>query len=108
MGKWMSYKVDKYLPTSIAAIAADNEHWVPYCEKAYAKRYKTYENITGGWGAWGLTDLTGGIAIKTELDWNRPGIHELFAWLYDHQDKVMFQKLNFRVDKISRFWSLVV
>ena len=44
MGKWMSYKVDKYLPTSIAAIAADNEHWVPYCEKAYAKRYKTYEN----------------------------------------------------------------
>ena len=37
MGKWMSYKVDKMLPTSIAAIAADNEHWVPYCEKAYAK-----------------------------------------------------------------------
>ena len=33
----MSYKVDKMLPTSIAAIAADNEHWVPYCEKAYAK-----------------------------------------------------------------------
>jgi len=89
MGKWMSYKVDKYLPTTIAAIAADNEHWVPYCEKAYAKRYKTYENITGGWGAWGLTDLTGGIAIKTELDWNAPGIHELFAWLYDHQDKVL-------------------
>ena len=37
MGKWMSYKVDKMLPTSIAAIAADNEHWVPYCKKAYAK-----------------------------------------------------------------------
>ena len=38
----MSYKVDKMLPTSIAAIAADNEHWVPYCEKAYAKeRFQT-------------------------------------------------------------------
>ena len=33
----MSYEVDKMLPKSIAAIAADNEHWVPYCEKAYAK-----------------------------------------------------------------------
>lgn len=89
MGKWMSYKVDKMLPTSIAAIAADNEHWVPYCEKAYAKRYKTYENITGGWGAWGLTDLTGGIAIKTELNWEDPGKHELFAYLYDNQDRVL-------------------
>ena len=49
-------------------INADNEHWVPYTEKAYAKRYKTYDAITGGWGAWGLTDLTGGIAIKTSLD----------------------------------------
>ena len=60
MGKWHSYRVDKFLPINIVAIAADNEHWVPYCEKAYAKRYKTYDNITGGWGAWGLTDLTGG------------------------------------------------
>ena len=37
MGAWKSYKVDKYLPTQIAAIAGDNEWWVPYCEKAYAK-----------------------------------------------------------------------
>lgn len=53
------------------------------------KRYKTYENITGGWGAWGLTDLTGGIAIKTELNWDDPGKHELFAYLYDNQDRVL-------------------
>ena len=33
----MKYKVDKLLPTNIASIAKDNEHWVPYCEKAYAK-----------------------------------------------------------------------
>ena len=54
-------------------------------EKAYAKKYGTYDAITGGWGCWGLTDLTGGIAIKTKLDWGESGIHELFAWLHDHQ-----------------------
>ena len=57
------------LPDSIAAHAEDNEYWVPYTEKAYAKRYKTYEAITWGWGAWGMTDLTGGIAISSELSW---------------------------------------
>ena len=61
--------VNYYLPDRIAALSEDNEYWVPYTEKAYAKRYKTYDAITGGWGAWGLTDLTGGIAIKTDLSW---------------------------------------
>ena len=89
MGRWLTYKVDKYLPTRLAAVAADNEHWVPYVEKAYAKRYLTYEAITGGWGCWGLTDLTGGIAIKTRLDWGARGIHELFAWLYDNQSALL-------------------
>lgn len=89
MGKWVVFKVDKYLPTNIAAIAADNEHWVPYCEKAYAKRYRTYDAITGGWGCWGLTDLTGGIAIKTEIHWKARGIHELYAWLYDNQSELL-------------------
>ena len=37
LGKWIKYKVDKLLPTNIASIAKDNEYWVPYCEKAYAK-----------------------------------------------------------------------
>ena len=46
----MSYKVDKMLPTSIAAIAADNEHWVPYCEKAYAKAgFQMDENSISDW-----------------------------------------------------------
>ena len=50
MGKWMSYKVDKMLPTSIAAIAADNEHWVPYCEKAYAKeRFQIDQASNSDW-----------------------------------------------------------
>jgi len=88
MGKWVTFKVDKYLP-SIAAIAGDNEYWVPYCEKAYAKRYRTYDAINRGWGRWGLVDLTGGIAIKTEISWGARGIHELFAWLYDHQQGLL-------------------
>ena len=91
-GKWKSYKgksnrrlgkhpisnlnchqtllhlVNYSLP-HFAADSVDNEYWVPYTEKAYAKRYKTYEAITGGFGAWGMTDLTGGIAIITELSW---------------------------------------
>ena len=46
MGKWITCKVDKLLPTTIitkngpddfATYAKDNEHWVPYCEKAFAK-----------------------------------------------------------------------
>ena len=49
MGKWITCKVDKLLPTTIitkkvegditgfASNAKDNEYWVPYCEKAYAK-----------------------------------------------------------------------
>ena len=57
------------LPDSIAAHSKDNEYWVPYTEKAYAKRYKTYDAITGGFGAWAMTDLTGGIAMITELSW---------------------------------------
>ena len=61
MGKWITCKVDKLLPTSIikneydiepfASIAKDNEHWVPYCEKAYAKEadsnYRYYSSTTG-------------------------------------------------------------
>ena len=107
----MKYKVDKLLPTNIASIAKDNEHWVPYCEKAYAKpgfqtfrikskvsksalenrhkKYITYDNIEGGLGIWGLTDLSGGIAIRTTMDWNDPKKHELFSFLYDNQKNLV-------------------
>ena len=54
-----------------------------------SKRYETYENVTGGWGAWGLTDLTGGISITTELNWDDPGKHELFKFLYNNQDRFL-------------------
>ena len=50
-----------------AAESVDNEYWVPYTEKAFAKRYKTYDAINGGWPVWALTDLTGGIATMNYL-----------------------------------------
>ena len=27
--------------------------------------------------------------IQTKLDWGVPGIHELFAWLYDNQSELL-------------------
>lgn len=65
-----------------------------YVEKAYAKRHGTYNNIDGGMGRWALTELSGGIATSTNLDWNAPGTQELFAWLYDHQDEVNIININ--------------
>lgn len=35
--------VDKMLPSLQHDVNKDDEHWVVYCEKAYAKKYKTYE-----------------------------------------------------------------
>ena len=55
----MSYEVDKMLPKIInpekgrflfGADADDNEHWVPYCEKAYAKAgFQIDENPISDW-----------------------------------------------------------
>lgn len=98
MEKWITCKVDKLLPTSImrnynkeqfASNAKDNEYWVPYCEKAYAKRYKTYDNIDSGIGMWALTDLTGGISIRLKLNWDDAIKHNFFAFLYDNQKDVI-------------------
>ena len=87
-------QVDKFLP-QIASKSVDNEQWVKYCEKAYAKRYETYQNIHGGQGVWGLTDLTGGIAVQTELAWNAAGTKEFFLWAYEHQHEVFNINLDF-------------
>ena len=84
LGKWFTYRVDKMLP-SMSAGQSDNEVWIAYCEKAYAKRYKSYENITGGWGAWGLTDISGGVSIVNKLKWGAPGINQLFMFIYNNQ-----------------------
>ena len=48
-----------------------NEWWVPLTEKAYAKLNGSYDNIDGGLTAWALTELTGGVAAKMELSWDK-------------------------------------
>ena len=45
--------------------------------------------IDGGTGVWSLTDLTGGISIQTELNWNDPNKHELYRFLYENQKNVI-------------------
>ena len=36
-----------------------------------------------------MTDLTGGISIRTNLNWDDPNKHNLFAFLYENQNKVI-------------------
>ena len=45
--------------------------------------------IDGGTGVWSLTDLTGGISIQTELNWNDPNKHELYRFLYENQKMLL-------------------
>ena len=40
-------------------------------------------------GVWGLTDLSGGIAIQIRLNWGDPRRQELFAFLYDNQKNLV-------------------
>ena len=38
---------------------------------------------------WALTDITGGISIRTKLNWDDPKKHELFRFLYENQKNVI-------------------
>lgn len=37
----------------------------------------------------GLTELTGGIACDTYIEWDAEGTHDLFAFLFEVQDQVL-------------------
>lgn len=66
-GQWTLYILDEYFPTGTATGKLDfafsksvnNEIWVPVLEKAYAKAYSSYFDITGGDPVHALRDLTG-------------------------------------------------
>ena len=65
LGRWVDVEVDNILPlTRRARRTDDDEWWVCLVEKAYAKFNGSYDSIEGGFTAWALTELTGGIAIE--------------------------------------------
>ena len=91
MGEWHDVAIDRVLPTSRRARPSkSNEWWVPLTEKAYAKLNGSYNNIDGGLTAWALTELTGGVAAKMELTWekvNDIGVEEFKAFVQKYLAK---------------------
>ena len=67
--------------------------------KAYAKRYKKFEEIITGNPAFALTDLTGGISItcpctsNVKFDWNSPGVSQMFDFVYENQQQFIWCSL---------------
>jgi len=72
MGEWHTVTVDGELPKKRRAQSSKtNEWWVPLTEKAYAKFNGSYDNIDYGVSSWGLAELTGGIPIIFDLQWDK-------------------------------------
>ena len=86
-GKWVNVVIDDRLPFGsnnrlyfCKNNEEPNEFWSALLEKAYAKLYKSYQNLNGGFTEDALIDLTGGIqekimhySFKTKEDelWNQ-------------------------------------
>jgi chemotaxis protein histidine kinase CheA len=73
-GEWKPVVVDTRLPYDpkakkllYARCERENEFWVCFLEKAYAKLYKSYQGLDGGKMQEGLVDLTGGITEKINV-----------------------------------------
>ena len=73
-GAWLPVIIDTKLPCNpktkkliYASCQRDDEFWVCFLEKAYAKVFKCYEELNGGKMPEALVDLTGGVTEKHDL-----------------------------------------
>lgn len=73
-GKWHPLLIDTRLPCNpktkkliYAHCQTEEEFWVSFLEKAYAKIYGNYEELNGGKMPEALVDLTGGVTEKLSL-----------------------------------------
>ncbi|XP_077285605.1 calpain-1 catalytic subunit-like isoform X2 [Arctopsyche grandis] len=91
-GEWKEVLVDDRLPTFRGRLiylhsSTTTEFWASLMEKAYAKLYGNYENLSSGSTTRSLQDLTGGIVQSFGLS---------------HQDRYLtFQVLNSAVPRSS-------
>ncbi|XP_054287890.1 calpain-A-like [Macrosteles quadrilineatus] len=76
-GQWEEIVVDDRLPTKdgpegskqliFVRSKRKNEFWSPLLEKAYAKLYGSYNELTSGWFNEAMVDFTGGIVERVTL-----------------------------------------
>ncbi|XP_050298311.1 calpain-9-like isoform X2 [Anthonomus grandis grandis] len=98
-GEWKEIVVDDKLPTHKGRLvylhcSNSTEFWAALLEKAYAKFYGCYENLTQGSTTKALQDLTGGIVQSFGLS---------------HQDRFLtFQVLNSAVPRSSLLIATII
>ncbi|KAI3382559.1 hypothetical protein SNEBB_003709 [Seison nebaliae] len=66
-GKWHSVVIDDRLPSKNGRLIyarGNDEFWISYIEKAYAKLYGSYANIVGGLSMTALVHLSGGLTER--------------------------------------------
>ncbi|KAJ8299094.1 hypothetical protein KUTeg_023154 [Tegillarca granosa] len=81
-GDWTDVIIDDKLPTLNGELiylksSDPAEFWPALFEKAYAKLYGSYENISGGWINWALQDITGGIVQRFSVNENPKSVHRI-------------------------------
>ena len=67
-GEWIEIDTGCSLPRQIGTKADDGNLWISLVEKAYAKLYDNYMNLSGGLTSFTMCDLTGGVGIHNRLD----------------------------------------
>ncbi|GFG33019.1 hypothetical protein Cfor_10668, partial [Coptotermes formosanus] len=104
-GQWMDVVIDDLLPTCDNELlctqsSVQNEYWIPFVEKAYAKLHGSYEALADGHLADALVDFTGGVSETLDLKAND----------YDEQEdkrSMLFEKLMEEVKDHSVMCSVI-